>query len=96
MSDLNEDPANTKGDNDKKNDKNNSGSNNEELDLTSPLTSVANQMSRSVVVNMDALMKVENQYIGTSGGELSTEDIESQLSEALIHIVSDYELAMSH
>ena len=64
--------------------------------LSSPLTSVANQMSRSVVVNMDALMKVENQYIGTAGGELSTEDIESQLSEALIHIVSDYELGMSH
>lgn len=64
--------------------------------LSSPLTSVANQMSRSVVVNMEALMKVEKQYIGTSGGELSTEDIQSQLAEALIHLVSDYELGMSN
>ena len=96
LSDLNEKDANTRGEGGNDGKVGSGGSNNEELDLTSPLTSVANQMSRSVVVNMDALMKVENQYIGTSGGELSTEDIESQLSEALIHIVSDYELAMSH
>ena len=63
----------------------------------SPLSSVANEFSRSIVVNIhDGLLHVENQYIGSSNGELGTDDIERQLSDALIHIVSDYELSMSN
>ena len=64
---------------------------------SSPLSSVANEMSRSIVVNIhDGLLHVEHQYIGSSNGELGTDDIERQLSDALVHIVQDYELGMSN
>ena len=67
------------------------------LASSSPLSSVANEFSRSIVVNIhDGLLHVENQYIGSSNGELGTDDIERQLSDALVHIVQDYELGMSN
>ena len=64
--------------------------------LSSPLTSVANQMSRSVVVNIQNLMNVEHQNINASGSTLSTEDIQTQLAEALIYVVRDTELGLSN
>ena len=66
------------------------------LNSATPLSSVANEMSRSIVVNMDQLLNVENQYIGTgTDGSIQADDLTSQLASALTKVVKDYELGMS-
>jgi len=67
------------------------------LASSSPLSSVANEFSRSIVVNMDNLVGEiifngdGNDMLNENGDKLS-----DRVSELLLHIVQDYELGMSN
>lgn len=67
--------------------------------LASPLTSQANEMSRSIVVNFNADSALAKIEVGSGSGiadEQVKADIEQQMSEVFLKVVSDFELGMSH
>lgn len=68
-----------------------------DMSSVSPLTSQANEMSRSIIVNIhDGLLHVDNQNVGVGAdGTLDVGDMEQQISEVLTKVVSDFELSMS-
>jgi TP901 family phage tail tape measure protein len=65
------------------------------LAKASPLTSSKNELSRSIVVNMNNL--VENVYVGGALGSAEADaEIEEKIAQTFIKVVSDFELGMSH
>ena len=71
------------------------GSATETMSSISPLTSSANEMSRSVVVRMDNMIETVN--INGHLGEAGTEaQIEEKVAEVFIRVVKDFELGLSN
>ena len=70
----------------------------DELAKVSPLTSSANELSRSIIVHIhDGLLHVDNQNVGVNpDGSLETGDMEQKMAEVLLKVTSDWELGMSH
>lgn len=67
------------------------------LATASPLTSTANELSRSIVVNIhDGLLHVENQNIGVTDGQMEMSSIEAQMAEVLTSVIADFELGITH
>ena len=64
------------------------------MSKASPLTSAKNEMSRSVIVNMDNLVGEVNVNGAIGSSETSTQ-LEEQVSEIFIKVVRDFELGMS-
>ena len=59
-----------------------------------PLTSAKNEMSRSVIVNMNSLVENVNINGGLSSSETTTQ-IETQVADVFTKVVRDFELGMS-
>ena len=65
------------------------------LSKASPLTSNGNEFQRSVIVNIGSLVENVNINGGLSSSE-ATSQIETQVSEVFIKVVSDFELGLSN
>ena len=69
----------------------------EELSTVNPLTSSANSMSRGLIVNIENLLRVDNQYNGTNAdGSLNLAETEREMAEVLIKVVEDFEIAANN